>query len=75
MPLFFNKAEGKDLRWQHKGKFTMLGIDFDLGEVDITSSNYNKTVASFKKALSAWTARNLTIYGRITIIKSIALPK
>jgi hypothetical protein len=72
---FFNKAEGKDLRWQHKGKFTMLGIDFDLGKVDITSSNYPKKVASFKKALNAWTARNLTIYGRITIIKSIALPK
>jgi hypothetical protein len=33
--------EGKDIHWQHRGAFTLLGIDFNRDEEDITIKNTN----------------------------------
>ena len=72
---FYNMNLGKEICWQWRGKFKLLGIDFDLDVEDITLSNYTKTLTEFQKALNLWSTRNLTFYGRVTIIKSLALPK
>jgi hypothetical protein len=39
---YFNPEEGKGIRWQHKGTFNLLGIDFNLDEEDITRKNYDE---------------------------------
>ena len=72
---FFNTEEGDKLTWQLNGKFKVLGISFNLDTDDITQENYKAKVQDFKKTLNTWIARNLTIFGRITIVKSLALPK
>ena len=71
----YNDNLGKEICWQWRGKFRLLGIDFDLDVEDITLSNYSKKLTEFQKTLNLWSARNLTFYGRVTIIKSLALPK
>ncbi len=68
-------CENLNLKWQSRGVFTSLGIKFDLDKDDITADNYKLKTKEFKSVLNAWTARNLTVYGRVTIIKSLALSK
>ena len=55
--------------------FTALGVDFSnsLSINDIAISNYNKKLDKAKTWTSQWNKRRLTIYGRITIIKSLVL--
>ena len=55
--------------------FTALGIQFSnsLSITDIVNMNYN---AKIKKAMSwieSWKRRDLTIYGKVTIIKSLVM--
>ena len=51
----------------------MLGIEFDLDKIDITETNYPTKIESVKRTLNTWIHRNLTILGKITIIKTLAL--
>ena len=66
--------EARGIRWQVKGRFTILGIMFDLDNPgDLTGSCFHSAIRSFETTLNAWTSRNLTVFGRITVIKSLAL--
>ena len=65
----------KDFDWKVGGKFTMLGITFDLSQNNWTNCNYQNKMIEFKKILNSWTLRDLTLLGKITVIKSLALPK
>ncbi|MCG8430288.1 MAG: hypothetical protein MJA29_03865, partial [Candidatus Omnitrophica bacterium] len=67
--------EDRGLKWQFRGKFKMLGIIYDLNCNDYTAENFEKGAKAFESSLNAWSARNLTVYGRITVIKSLALSK
>ena len=55
--------------------FTASGVEFSnsLSINDIAISNYNKKLDKAKTWTSQWNKRSLTIYGRITIIKSLVL--
>ena len=66
---------GKDIQWQSEGKFTLLGIRYNLDEDDFTKINFEQKIKEFNKCLNTWSSRLLTIYGKICIIKTIALPK
>ena len=69
------QADEKDIKWQLEGKFTLLGIKYDLDANDFTLSNYEVKLNYFRKILDNWNHRNLTMYGKVCIIKSLALPK
>ena len=71
----YRLGEGKNIKWQSLGKFTLLGINYDLDEEDITATNYTSKSKEFMKILNLWNTRNLTIYGKVCIIKSLALSK
>ena len=71
----YNTCNGREINWQTEGKFTLLGIKYNLDEEDFTKINYEEKLENFKKTLKNWNARNLTIYGKVCIIKSLALPK
>ena len=73
--LDYQHDEGKDIKWQVEGKFTLLGIKYDLDQDDFTISNYESKLKDFRKTLDSWNLRNLSIYGKVCIIKSLALPK
>ena len=63
------------VKWQTRGTFTSLGIKFDLNAADITALNFETKCKEFYSVLNQWTARNLTVFGRVTVIKALALSK
>jgi len=64
----------KKFIWIHNGKFKLLGIQFDLFAIDKTLQNLSNAVMKIKQVLKDWTYRNLSLLGKITVIKSLALP-
>jgi hypothetical protein len=56
------------------GKFKLLGIHFDLLQKDKTLINFTEKIKSIKGLLNTWCYRELTYIGRITVIKTLALP-
>ena len=63
-----------NITWNHTGRFKLLGIKFDLNSPDKTLLNFSDKLQSINKIQSAWCWRDLTFIGKITIIKSLALP-
>ena len=64
----------KKLNWNQTGKFKLLGIKFDLFNEDKTIANFEEKVLKIKSLLDSWIYRDLTYIGKITVIKSLALP-
>ena len=62
----------QNLSWSHR-TFKLLGINFDLNKSDITALNYTQKLESIKNLLSSWVFRPLSLLGKITVIKSLAL--
>ena len=54
--------------------FELLGIAFDqtLSRMD---NNYDKSLKNMKDKLNSWQSRHLIVFGKITVIKSMCLPK
>ena len=52
----------------------MLGIVYDIMETDKTRFNYIDKLLKIKKVLGCWGYRELTLVGRTTVIKTLALP-
>ena len=60
----------KDLKWV-KGKAKALGVWFSTNP-DLTAElNYNEKLTKIKNSLSCWECRRLTLYGKITVLKSL----
>ena len=62
------------LNWSHEN-FKVLGIDFSLDLNCITDINFTKKIKEVKAILKSWQHRKLTLLGKITVIKTLALPK
>jgi hypothetical protein len=73
--LTYNIGNGQNIKWQNNGKFTLLGIKYDLDEDEFLKFNYEEKTKEFEKMLNLWNTRQLTFYGKICIIKSLALSK
>ena len=73
--LKYETEEVKNIQWQSNGKFTLLGIKYNLDEDNFTEENYISKIKELERCLNCWTGRQLTMYGRICIVKSVALPK
>jgi hypothetical protein len=63
-----------NLSWNFSGKLKLLDIHFDLLQKDKTLINFTKKIKSMKGLLNTWCYRELTYIGRITVIKTLALP-
>jgi hypothetical protein len=57
------------------GTLKALGIIFSTDTNRIVQLNYDNKLLSIKRILNAWNKRNLTAFGKIAIIKSLALSK
>ncbi|XP_063408202.1 uncharacterized protein LOC134691566 [Mytilus trossulus] len=64
----------KTIIWNHSGNFKLLGIQYCLSKVDICVDNYLEKIQKVKNLLSDWSFRNITIYGKIVVVKTLALP-
>ena len=65
----------KPLFWNSSGKFKALGITMSVLDRDVGQNNYEESLNKVEAVLNAWRWRGLTIIGRATVIKSLALPK
>ncbi len=63
-----------DITWPSK-PINSLGIDFTYNEEVSYKKNSAQKLASMKSILNIWLPRNLTLYGRITILKTLGLSK
>ena len=63
------------LKWLKKPEFKILGIEYNLLEEDIIKHNYERKFENIKNLLNTWSWRSLTMFGKMTVIKSLAIPK
>jgi len=52
-----------------------LGINFSHDDEIAYKKNFEQKLTSLKSLLNLWFPRNLTLYGRITVLKSLAISK
>ena len=55
--------------------FKLLGIKFSVDLDKITSLNYDHQIPKVFSLIEQWKRRKLTPIGRITVVKSITIPK
>ena len=70
----FKLCENIKLDWE-KGPFKILGVNFTANVHDIWKYNYKDVLGNVEKVLNSWRNRKLTLFGKVTIIKSLALSK
>ena len=63
-----------NLSWD-QGPFTFLGIKFSKHLEEMIKLNYKDKIAEIKNLLTQWSKRDLTPFGRIIVIKSLAMAK
>ena len=62
------------LKWTHS--FEVLGIQYDVFRLnELTEINLDLKIEKIKKLIRTWSIRNLTPYGKVTIVKSLLLSK
>ena len=67
-------CEDYNLCWEDE-QFTVLGIQFTLDLQHMIPINYGSKLEEIQKLLSSWSKSMLTPYGKITVIKRLALSK
>ena len=55
--------------------FTVLGVVVSTNILKIVTINFENKLNEMKKVLNAWSRRNLTLFGRRTLIKSLVISK
>ena len=62
--------------FQWADNFEILGIHYNMEKLNsITDLNINRKMGEIKKLIRIWSSRNLTPYGKVTIIKSLLVSK
>ena len=59
-------------QWNPK-TFSLLGVDFTIDLHDITDININKKFFEMSIELNQWSKRDLTPFGKITILKTLTI--
>jgi len=55
--------------------FTLLGVDFTIDLYNITDININKKLLEISIELNQWSKRDLTPFGKITVLKTLIVSK
>ena len=63
------------LNWVSEGYSRYLGIDFSVNLVEMVNHNYTEKIKDIKRQIISWSKRTLTVLGRITVVKSLLVPK
>ena len=80
--IWFGSLSGSDrtlfqdlnLCWD-QGTFNLLGVKFSVDLENMVNINYEEKLREIKNLLIQWSKRILTPYGRITVVKSLAIAK
>ena len=68
----FSIPSSKPITWA-RGKVYALGVLFSTSEINESSINFREKIEKMKKIMSSWSARNLTLLGKIAILKSLVV--
>ena len=74
----FSKDVYHHSRWKFdwgSSCFTLLGIQFSVNLDEMISLNFNEQLPKIKSLLCQWNKRILTPIGKITVVKTLAMPK
>lgn len=74
----FSKEVYHHSRWkftEFHTRFNLLGISFSVNMEEMIDINYIPVMENIDKLLSRWNSRNLTPIGKITVIKTLIVPK
>lgn len=63
----------RELSWGGTS-FKLLGINFDVDLNRIVKINYDEKLIQIKNIMKQWSRRNLTVIGRITVVKTLVIP-
>ena len=55
--------------------FKILGITFSTNLESMVLTNYSFVIVTLKKLIAQWSKRNLTVFGRVTVVKSLLMSK
>ena len=66
---------GHDILKYNKGPFKTLGIWFSYDKNESIKLNYQERLNKMKVLTNIWSSRNLSLKGKVTIIKSLILPQ
>jgi len=61
------------LKWVEE--FTLLGIYYNMDEEIMLRTNYDKRVTEMETILNLYGRRNLSLIGKVTVVKTLAVPK
>ena len=66
-----------DFKWVdlHSKGIKILGIYFSYNKTFLQKNNFERVFNNMDTVLNMWTPRNLTIYGKISVLKSLAMAK
>ena len=69
-----NTAKPLGIAWP-ANSILALGINFSYNDEIVYNKNFEQKLIKMKSLLNLWYPRNLTLYGRITTPKSLAISK
>ena len=64
---------GRNLTWGMTS-FKLLGVNFDIYLTKLEKINFEEFFLQTKQLIKQWSRRNLTVIGRITVVKTLILP-
>ena len=62
------------IAWNHSGSFKLLGIKYSLAKPNLYLDNFTEKIEKVNRLLHDWSFKNLSLIGKITVIKTLALP-
>ena len=64
----------KPIKWNLSGAFKLLGIQYSLHKSDRYIDNFTQKIEKIQRLLGDWSLRNISLIGKVTVIKTLALP-
>ena len=64
----------KPIKWNHSGAFKLLGIQYSLHKSDRYIDNFTQKIEKIQRLLGDWSLRNISLIGKVTVIRTLALP-
>ena len=69
-----NKAKPFGIKWPNE-PIKALGVYYSYDQKLLHEKNFIKKLDSVKKLANIWSSRGLSLYGKVTVIKSLIIPK
>ena len=69
-----NKSKPFGLRWPSE-PIKALGVFYTYDQRLLLEKNFTERLDSIKKLIKIWSSRGLSIYGKVTLITSVLIPK